>query len=111
MMRCLYRSDYGPADPGFNAQGSAQRLAKDYPAYTNVLATAENSRQMDAILRRLAHGDSVAWCETGYGWVETPAFENGFTLAALFILLPVACWRLVLWMRRRRASADRRAPA
>ena len=101
MMRCLYRTDYGPADPGFNATASAQSLAKDFPAYTNVLATAENSRQMDALLRRLEHGDSVTWCETGYGWVQHPMVANGFTLAATFILLPVACWRFSLWLRRR----------
>ena len=101
MMRCLYRDDYGPADPGFNAQAQAQSLAKNFPAYTNVLATAENPRQMDALLRRLEHGDSIAWCEAGYGWVQHPAVADGFTLAATFILLPVACWRFGLWMRRR----------
>jgi len=66
-----------------------------------VLATAENPRQMDALLRRLEHGDSVTWCETGYGWVQHPPVADGFTLAATFILLPVACWRFALWMRRR----------
>jgi hypothetical protein len=101
MMRCLYRDDYGPADPGFNAQAQAQLLAKDFPAYTNVLATADNPRQMAALLRRLQHGDSVAWCEAGYGWVQRPAVTDGFTLAATFILLPVACWRFARWMRRR----------
>jgi hypothetical protein len=101
MMRCLYRSDYGPADPGFDAGASAQTLAKNFPAYTNVLATAQNARQMDALLRRLEHGDSVTWCETGYGWVQHPMVSDGFTLAATFILLPVACWRFSLWMRRR----------
>ena len=101
MMRCLYRGDYGPTDPSFNASAHAQALAKDYPGYVNVLATAENSRQLDALLRRLEHGDSVAWCEAGYGWVQQPPVSNGFTLAAMFILLPVACWRFSLWMRRR----------
>jgi len=100
-MRCLYRSDYGPADPGFDAKASSLIVSKDYPAYATVLATAENPRQMDAILRRLEHGDSIAWCETGYGWVQHPLVQDGFTLAAVFVLLPVACWRFGLWMRRR----------
>ena len=101
MMQCLYRSDYGPADPGFDAATTSQSLAKNYPAYTNVLATAQNPRQLDALLRRLEQGNSVAWCEVGYGWVQHPAVADSFTLAAAFILLPVACWRVALWMRRR----------
>jgi hypothetical protein len=101
MMRCLYRGDYGPADPGFDAGTVAHALGTQFPAYTNVLATAQNVRQMDALLRRLEHGDSVAWCETGYGRALHQPSSDGFTLAATLILLPLACWRFSLWMRRR----------
>jgi hypothetical protein len=101
MMRCLYRSDYGPADPSFDAVAAAPAVAKEYPAYAGVLATAQNRSQMEALLRRLQHGDGVAWCEAGYGWVYHPMVADGFTLAATFILLPVACWRVALWMKRR----------
>jgi hypothetical protein len=105
MMRCLYRSDFGPADPGFDAGAAAQSLAKSFPAYTNVLATAQNPRQLEALLHRLDHGDSVSWCETGYVGALHPAGTDGFAAAASFILLPVASWCFVLWLRRRVLSA------
>jgi len=111
MMKCLYRSDFGPADPGFDAGAAAQSLAKSFPAYTGVLATAQNPRQLEALLNRLDHGDSVAWCETGSALGLHPQGTDGFAAAATFILLPVACWALTLWLRRRVLSADRRAPA
>jgi hypothetical protein len=95
MQHCLYRGDYGPADPDFNAttyQGG--------PAYRHILATAQNGRQMDALLQRLEHRETVAWCETSGSWHPGPA--EGFTLALGMILLPLAGLQILRRLRRGR---------
>lgn len=109
MMHCLYRADFGPADAGFDGAAAAQALSNSFPAYTGLLAGAENPRQLEALLHRLDHGDSATWCETGYAGGLHPAGSDGFAAAAAFVLLPVACWALALWVRRR-LNAGRRAP-
>ncbi len=45
----------------------------------------------------LLTGKSVAWCDQGYGWAETPGLEWGFALL-LAVLLP---WRILRWWRGR----------
>jgi len=108
-MQCLYKSDYGPVDPGFDPFAGHGEMLKGFEAHVYVLAQAQNRGQLEATKRKLAHGDTVQWCDQGYGWAYTPEI-NGFFYVILFVL--ILPW-LVLRVLPRivRSLAAPRAPA
>lgn len=68
-MSCLFASDYGPPQPGFDPPAQDGALIRGFEAHRAALKTAQNLGQLQAMERKLAHGDSVTWCDNGYGWV------------------------------------------
>jgi hypothetical protein len=99
VMTCLYASDYGPAEPGFNPLRDGGTLIKGFEASAPVLADARNLGQLQAMERVLARGDTVRWCDQGYGWTEGMQFHALFA-AVLIGAMPFVAWR----MRSRRAA-------
>ena len=94
-MTCLYRTDYGPDDPGFYARTDGAFIAGT-GAEARALASARNHGQLEAAKRLLARGETVAWCDEGYSWATNPAFETGFLLAVTGVALACAVLRLRL---------------
>jgi hypothetical protein len=109
-MRCLYSSDYGPPDPSFEA--FADGVVPDGLTRSDiaVLATAQNIGQFEAMQRKLAKGESIVWCDQGYGWVHDPMIEGFFAIGAA-VLFPLALFRLMrrLGFFRARTSGERRS--
>ena len=108
-MQCLYKSDYGPADPGFDPFAGHGEMLKGFEAQVYVLAQAQNRGQLEAMKRQLARGETVQWCDQGYGW--TYASEtNGFFYAILAVLiLPWLALRVLPRLRRSRVAHHARA--
>lgn len=102
MRACLYRSDYGPAVPGYDPAGGGGAALRGYEGHSALLLAARNPDQLAAMERRIDRGESFVWCDQGYGWVAGPGMEAGFALL-LAILVPLQAIRL--WRRRRRAQA------
>jgi hypothetical protein len=98
-MTCLYASDYGPAEPGFSPLRDGGVLIKGFETAGSVLAEARNLGQLQAMERVLARGDTVRWCDQGYGWTEGLQFHALFA-AVLIGAMPFVAWRL----RARRAA-------
>jgi hypothetical protein len=98
-MTCLYRADYGPDDPGFHV-GSGGALVAGVKVDARALASARNQGQLEAAKRVIARGQTVAWCDEGYGWASNPAFETAFLAAVAGVV--IAC--VVLRLRLRRAT-------
>jgi hypothetical protein len=92
-MTCLYASDYGPAEPGFSPLRDGGVLIKGFETAGSVLAEARNLGQLQAMERVLARGDTVRWCDQGYGWTEGLQFHALFA-AVLIGAIPYAAWRL-----------------
>jgi hypothetical protein len=99
VMTCLYASDYGPAEPGFDPLGDGGMLIKGFETAAPSLAGARNLGQLQAMERVLARGDTVRWCDQGYGWAEGMQFHALFA-AVLIVAMPYLAWRL----RSRRAA-------
>ena len=87
-MQCLYRSDYGPVDPGFDPFAQHGALLKGYEAHVYELAQARNIGQLEAMERKLARGETIQWCEQGYGWVYRPHVTAFFDFALIFLIIP-----------------------
>ena len=85
-MSCLYASDYGPPDPTFDPLASGGRLIVGFQDHAAELARAQNLGQLQAMERQLQRGDSIAWCDQGYAWVEAPAVH-----AFLVSFVPLVC--------------------
>ncbi|HEV2551949.1 MAG TPA: hypothetical protein VGU20_31870 [Stellaceae bacterium] len=111
-MRCLYRSDYGPPDPSFEAFNDGIVPNGVTRSDVAVLATAENIGQFEAMQRKLAKGEAIIWCDQGYGWVHDPMIEGFFALSAALVV-PLALFRLMrrLGFLRARTSKQRRSRA
>ena len=109
-MRCLYRSDYGPPDPTFEA--FADGIVPDGLTRSDVavLATAQNVGQFEAMQRKLAKGEAFIWCDQDYGWVHNPAIEGFFAIGTA-LLVPLALFRLArrLGFLRARTPGERRS--
>jgi hypothetical protein len=109
-MICLYRSDYGPAEPGFDP--FAGTGAGGDAAWARDLATARNAGQLAAIQRQLARGEPTIWCDEGYSWVAAPIVEHGFPVVVIAV---VACYALIRFpafvAKRRRPLATARDSA
>jgi hypothetical protein len=100
-MSCLYTTDYGAPDPGFDALADHGRLIKGFESHRAALTRAQNLGQLQAMERKFAKGDSVAWCDNGYGWVYDAKVGDFFGAIVAFVILP---W---LVMRVAPAAAER----
>ena len=111
-MRCLYASDYGPADPAFDPFADHGRLLQGFESHVYELATARNFAQLQAMERQLQRGEAVAWCDQGYGWVYQQPVNDFFIVAMIVVVLPYAALRLLprlgaLFTAMPRAHLDR----
>ncbi len=112
-MSCLYSSDYGPPDPAFDPRAVGGGLAKGFENHARELDQARNLGQFQAIERKLARGETVTWCDNGYGWVYDQKVDNFFGAIIAFVILPwllmriapalAERMRLVSWPRKRRS--------
>jgi hypothetical protein len=97
-MSCLYASDYGPPEPGFDPLADNGRLIKGFEDHAAVLARAANLGQLEAMQRVLHRNESITWCDQGYGWAEGGAVHALFAAILALVVLPYA----VLTLRARR---------
>lgn len=106
-MSCLYASDYGPADPSFDPFADNGALLQGFEGHVYQLATAQNLGQLEAMKRKLAHGEEVTWCEQGYGWVHGGAPTAFFDVVVPLLILPWLLFRVLprLWSGLGRARA------
>jgi hypothetical protein len=108
-MSCLYASDYGPPEPGFNPLADNGRLIKGFEDHAAVLARAANLGQLEAMQRVLRRNENITWCDQGYGWVEGGAVHALFAVILAFVVLPYAVWTLRARRRTSRADPPRHA--
>jgi hypothetical protein len=97
-MSCLYASDYGLPEPGFDPLADNGRLIKGFEDHAAVLARAANLGQLEAMQRVLHRNESITWCDQGYGWAEGGAVHALFAAILALVVLPYA----VLTLRARR---------
>jgi hypothetical protein len=109
-MECLYKTDYGPADPGFNPLAGNGQLVKGFEARLSVLAQAKNLGQLEAMERKLARGQTIQWCDQGYGWTYGPAPTDFFYLILFFLILPWLALRVLPRVKRRLAADPETMP-
>jgi len=111
-MRCLFRGDYGPPDPGFDPGAGGGLLLRGFEAHRPELMRAQNAGELAAMERQLSRGETILWCDQGYGWVASPRVD--FTLEALgaMVLLAYLLMRVLPWRRMtlRRGAALPREP-
>jgi hypothetical protein len=86
-MVCLFHGDYGPPDPTFIISGSASGLHA-WAVSPKLLKEARNLGEAEAIQRHLLQGQTVAWCDQGYAWVEQDAIGWFYIAALLFVVAP-----------------------
>lgn len=96
MLRCLYASDYGPPAPGFDpgAAATAAFGSAYADAHRRDFAAAQNAYALQAVKRKLDRGESVVWCEQGYGWTHDPPVEIFFAIV-IAMTVPYAVMRLM----------------
>jgi hypothetical protein len=107
-MRCLFKSDYGPVDPSFDPFAGGGRLLKGFEAQTSTLSQAQNRGQLEAMKRKLERGETVQWCDQGYGWTYAPHIADFFYAILFVLILPWLALRVLPRLRRRLPA--RRAP-
>jgi hypothetical protein len=110
---CLYESDYGAPDPGFDPFADGGRLVAGFAAQDRQLARAKNLGQLQAMERTLARGDEILWCEQGYGWVYGRSVDALFAAIVIAVILPYAVWKARAWPIRllKRGTASHRSYA
>jgi hypothetical protein len=81
----LFHGDYGPPDPTFIISGSASGLHA-WAVSPKLLKEARNLGEAEAIQRHLLQGQTVAWCDQGYAWVEQDAIGWFYIAALLFVV-------------------------
>lgn len=106
---CLYRSDYGAPDPGFDALAGHGALIAGFAAHRAVLAQAQNLGQLEAMERRLDRGQPILWCDQGYGWTEAPSVTAFFYVILVALILPWLVLRVLPRLRRRLAASSTRS--
>ncbi len=99
-MQCLYRGDYGPADPGFDPFAEHGALLKGFEAHVYALSQAQNRGQLEAMKRQLARGETIQWCDQGYGWTYAPATTDFFYVILFLLILPWLVLRVLPRLRR-----------
>jgi hypothetical protein len=92
-MVCLFHGDYGPPDSTFVISGSASGLHA-WAVSPKLLKEARNLGEAEAIQRHLLQGQTVAWCDQGYAWVEQDAIGWFYIAVLLFVVLPYLLVRL-----------------
>jgi hypothetical protein len=104
-MNCLYRSDYGQADPHFDPAAGGGVLFRGFEQYRAVLSGAQNLGQLDAMKRQVARGEQIQWCDQGYGWTYEKPVEILFDAILAVVIVPWFLWRVGRlarrWARRR----------
>jgi hypothetical protein len=103
-MSCLYQSDYGPVDPSFDPLAGNGTLLAGFEAHAGALSKAQNRGQLDAMKRQLQRGQTIQWCEQGYGWTYAAPVTAFFDGAFVFLILPWLVLRVVPALRRRRRA-------
>jgi hypothetical protein len=97
---CLYESDYGAPDPGFDPFADGGRLVAGFAAHHGQLARARNLGQLQAMERTIARGGEIVWCEQGYGWVYARSVDAMFAAIVIAVILPYAAWKTKAWPLR-----------
>lgn len=100
-MRCLYRSDYGAPDPGFDPFSAGGALVSGWESHRDELALAQNAGQLAAMNRQLARGEQIQWCDQGYGWAYDNRIDGFFAVIVGAVILPWFVWRVILPLRLR----------
>jgi hypothetical protein len=106
-MSCLYLSDYGPPEPGFDPSADGGRLLKGFEVHAGQLGRAANVAQLEAMERQLQRGQDITWCDQGYGWAYGRPVDAFFAAVVIAVILPYAAWKArssVLGRRREAAS-------
>ncbi len=107
-MPCLFASDYGAPEPGFDPFADGGRLVAGFAGHERQLAGAKNLGQLQAMERTLARGGEIVWCEQGYGWVYGGPVDAMFAAIILGVILPYAAWKTkawpLRWLKRRTAG-------
>jgi hypothetical protein len=93
-MSCLYSSDYGPPDPGFDPLAGNGRLLTGFENHRADLAHAQNLGQLQAMERQFTRGETVTWCDNGYGWVYDQKVGDFFGAILAFVVLPWILFRV-----------------
>ncbi len=104
-MQCLYKSDYGPIDPGFDPFAGHGRLLSGYEAHVRALSQAQNLGQLEAMERKLQKGEPILWCDQGYGWVYQPEVAGFFEFVLPLLILPWIILRVLPRLKRRASAA------
>lgn len=87
-MSCLFASDYGPPDPAFRPEDGQGALLRGFEAHTSELRKATNIGQLEAMERKLAKGESIVWCDQGYGWVYQDSVQAVVFILTFAVLVP-----------------------
>jgi hypothetical protein len=93
-MSCLFASDYVPAVSGFDPLVENGRLIMGFELHKAQLATAQNLGQLQAMERKFARGETVTWCDNGYGWVYDQKIGDFFGAILAFVILPWVVLRI-----------------
>ena len=93
-MVCLFHGDYGPADPAFKPGFGSSFGGRAWTVDASLLKQARNIGEAEAIERHLLRGETVAWCDQGYAWVEQDAISWFYAVAFLFVVLPYVIVKL-----------------
>ena len=101
MTSCLYASDYGAPEAGFDPLAGGGALIRGFEAHTAALAQAQNFGQLEAMKRQLTRGEAITWCDQGYGWVYDRHLDYLFEVLAVGVILPYVAMRLVQRFRPR----------
>ncbi|HTZ80133.1 MAG TPA: hypothetical protein VMC10_19645 [Stellaceae bacterium] len=92
---CLFASDYGATDPGFDPLTGGGTLIRGFESHRAELAKAQNLGQLEAMKRQINRGEAVVWCDQGYGWVYDRHLDYLFEVLAVGVILPYFAMRLV----------------
>lgn len=87
-MSCLYASDYGPADPHFDPFAGNAHLMAGFESHGAELGRAQNLGQLQAMERALAKGETITWCDNGYGWAYDRKVDDFFVAIVALVILP-----------------------
>jgi hypothetical protein len=107
---CLYLSDYGPPEPGFDPSANGGRLLAGFEGQSAQLGRATNLAQLEAMERQLQRGQNITWCDQGYGWVYGSGVEAFFSVIMIAAILPYAAWRARRWFLERRGTVTASNP-
>ena len=109
MSSCLYTTDYGPPDPGFDPAADGGKLIKGFEGHATELSRAQNLGQLRAMERKLAKGETFTWCDNGYGWTYDQKVGDFFGAVLAFVILPWLVMRVAPALAERLRLAPPRA--